>query len=182
MVVEGEILLRVEHFQQRRRRIAAKIHGHLVDFIEQEERVSDLHLAHVLDDLAGHGADIRAPMAADLRLVPHASQGHADEFAVGGACNALANRSLADPGRTDQAKYGTLQLADALLHGEVFQDAFLDLVQSVVVFFQHLLRLFEIARHPGALFPGDLDEPIDVIAHDGGFGGHGRHQFQFLEF
>ena len=39
MIIEGEILLRVEHLEQRRRGIAAEIHAHLVDFIEAEHRI-----------------------------------------------------------------------------------------------------------------------------------------------
>ena len=41
MVVERAVLLGIEDLEQRRRRIAAEIHGHLVDFIEQEQRIVD---------------------------------------------------------------------------------------------------------------------------------------------
>ena len=39
MIVEGEILLRVEHFEQRRRRVAPEIGAHLVDFVQAEDRI-----------------------------------------------------------------------------------------------------------------------------------------------
>ena len=39
MVVEGVVLLGVEHLQQRRRRITAEIGTHLVDLVQKEERV-----------------------------------------------------------------------------------------------------------------------------------------------
>ncbi len=45
MIGEGVVQLRVEDFHQRRRRIAAKIHGHLVDFVEDEHRVDRAGLA-----------------------------------------------------------------------------------------------------------------------------------------
>ena len=40
VVAEGVVLLRVEHFEQRRRRIAAEVRAHLVDLVEQEQRVA----------------------------------------------------------------------------------------------------------------------------------------------
>ena len=95
MIVEGRVLLRIEHFQQRRGRIAAEVHRHLVDFIEQEQRIVHARLRHVLHDLAGHRADVGAAMAADLGLIAHAAQRHAHELAVGRARDALAERGLA---------------------------------------------------------------------------------------
>ena len=127
MVGEGVVLLRIEHFQQRRGRIAAEIHAHLVDLVEQEQRVLAPHLGHVLQDLARHRADIGAAMAADFGFVAHPAQRHAHELAVGGARDRLPQRGLAHAGRADQAQDRCLHLVDALLHREVLQDAFLDL-------------------------------------------------------
>ena len=39
VIEERVVLLGVEHFEQRRRRVAAEVHRHLVDFVEQEDRV-----------------------------------------------------------------------------------------------------------------------------------------------
>ena len=66
MVVEGRVLLRVENLEQGRRQVATEIHAHLVDLIQQDERVGRLGLAHRLDDLAGHRADIGPAVTADL--------------------------------------------------------------------------------------------------------------------
>src|SRR3546814_15252700 len=40
VILERRVLFRIEYLQQRRRRIATTIHGHLVDLIEQEDRKS----------------------------------------------------------------------------------------------------------------------------------------------
>jgi hypothetical protein len=74
MVVEGGVLLRVQDLQQGRRRVAAEIHGHLVDLIQQEQRVARAHLGQVLHDLARQRADVGAAVAADLGLVAHPAQ------------------------------------------------------------------------------------------------------------
>src|SRR5690606_21563418 len=103
VIVERRILLGIEHLEQRRRRIAAKIHRHLVDLVEEKERVAHLHLREILNDLARHRADIRAAMTADLRLVANAAERHPHELAVRRARDALPERRLADARRTDEA-------------------------------------------------------------------------------
>src|SRR5437868_12018664 len=115
MVVEARVLLRIEHPEQRRRHVAAPVGAKLVDLVEQEQRVRRFGLLHALQDLAGHRADISAPMAADLRLVAHAAERHPYEVATGRARDRLAERGLADAGRADQAQDRALHLFYALL-------------------------------------------------------------------
>ena len=74
MVGEAVVLLRVKHFQQRRTRVAAKIRADLVDFVEHEDRIVALGAAQSLDHAARQRADVRAAMAANLRLVAHAAE------------------------------------------------------------------------------------------------------------
>ena len=122
-----------------RRRIAAEVHAHLVDLVEQEERVGLLRLLHRLDDLAGHRADVGAAVTADLGLVTHAAQRHADELAARGLGDRLAERGLADAGRSDEAQDGPAQLVGAALHGEILEDALLHLVEAEVIGIEHVL-------------------------------------------
>ena len=90
VIHEGRVLLGVEDLEQGRRGIAAEIHAHLVDLIEQEKRILLLGLAHRLNDLAGHGADIGAPVATDLGFIAHTAERHADKFAPGRLGDRLA--------------------------------------------------------------------------------------------
>ena len=89
------ILRRVEDFEQRRRRIAAKIRADLVEFVEQDHRVAALDAAQGLDDAAGHCADVGAAVAANLRFVAHAAEGDAGELAAQRVGHAFAERGLA---------------------------------------------------------------------------------------
>jgi hypothetical protein len=57
----------------------------------------------------------------------------------GGARHALAERGLAHARGAHQAQDRRLDLVDALLHREVFEDAVLDLFQAEVVFVEHVL-------------------------------------------
>ena len=85
VVAEGVVLLRIEHLEERRRRIAAEVAAELVDLVEHEDRVVRPGLLQALDDPARKGADVGPAVAADLGFVLHAAEGDADELAAQGA-------------------------------------------------------------------------------------------------
>ena len=74
MIVEGVVLLRIQHFEQRRGRIAMEAaRAELVDFVEDEHRVPRLRASEPLHDLPWERADVGATVAADFRFVAHKS-------------------------------------------------------------------------------------------------------------
>ena len=103
VIDECMVLLGIEHFQQRGCRIAAKIHPHLVNLVEQEQRIPHADLGHVLQNLAGHRSNVGAPVPANFRLVAHSAERHAHELSVGRARNRLPERGFAHPRRPYQA-------------------------------------------------------------------------------
>ncbi len=111
-------------------------------------------------------------MAADLGLVAHAAERHPDELAVRRTRNRLPERGLADARRADQAQDRRLQLVDALLHGQVLENAVLDLLEPVVVVVQHLLGVAQVVVDPAALLPRQADQRVEIVAHDRRFGRH----------
>ena len=181
MVVKARILLGVEHLEQSRRGIAAKIHRHFVDFIQQKQRVTHLYLAQVLHDLAGHRADIGASVAANLGFVADPAERHAYELAVGRSCNALAKRCLTHARRADETQDRATQFFHTLLNCKVFQDPFLDLLEPVMIRLEHVVRFLQLLNHFRAFLPRDLDDPVDVVTHDSRFSRHRRHQFEFVQ-
>ena len=68
MVGKGVILLRVQDFQQGRRRVSPKIHSQLVDLVQHKDRVVGPGLADPLNDPPGESPDIGAAMARGSRL------------------------------------------------------------------------------------------------------------------
>ena len=76
-------------------------------------------------------------MAADLGLVAHAAERDAHELALHRPRDRLAERGLADAGRADEAQDRPLHVALELAHGEVLDDALLDLVEVVVILVEH---------------------------------------------
>ena len=153
VIVEGVVLLRIEHLEQRRRRIAAEVGRHLVDLVEQEHRVVGADLLQVLDDLAGQRADVRAAMAANLGLVAHAAERQAHELAAGRARDAAREARLADAGRPDEAQDRALQLLRQRLHREVLEDALFDLLQAVVILVEDLLGFRDVVALLGLVVP-----------------------------
>ena len=181
MVAERRVLRRVQHLEQGRGRVAPVGAAHLVDLVQQEEGVGRLGLLHRLDDLARHGADIGPAVTADLGLVAHAAQGDAHELTAGRLGDRLAQRGLADAGRTHQAEDRALQRADPRLHGEVLQDPLLDLLQAEVVAVQDFLGLHQVDGLGLGLAPRDREQPVEVVPHDGGFRRHRAHVAKLLQ-
>src|SRR3546814_2328865 len=114
------------------------------DLIQQEQWIPHPDLGHALQYLAWHGTDIRPAMAPDFGFITHATQCHTHKLAVDGLGDALAKGRLADARRADQAKDRRLELIHALLHGQILDDAFLDLLQAIVIGIEHLLSRTQI--------------------------------------
>ena len=70
VVVEGVVLLWVEHLQQCTGGVAVvRVLRHLVNLVKDEYGVAASCLLDILDDAARHGTDIRAAVTANLSLV-----------------------------------------------------------------------------------------------------------------
>ena len=181
MVVEGVVLLRVEHLEERRRRVAPEVHRHLVHFVEQEDRVAGARLLQALDDLARQRADVGAAVAADLRLVAHAAEADAHEVAARGPRDRLAEGGLADARRPHEAEDRALHLADERLDGEVLEDALLRLLEAEVVLVEGALGGADVLVLVLVLVPGQREHPVDVVAHHRRLGAHRRHHLQLAQ-
>ena len=174
VIVEAVVLFRIKHFQQGGCGIATHVRAHLVDFVEQEQRVLHANFRHLLDELAWHGTDIGTAVTADLRFVTHPTEGHPHIFAAGRLGDGLTQRGLAHTGRANQTEDGALELIDARLHRQIFEDAILDLLKAIVIGIQHLLRLAKVFLDLGSRLPRHLYHPVHIAANHGSLGGHGR--------
>ena len=184
VVAEGGVLGGIQHLEQGRGWIALDAAAQLVDLIQHHHAVARPGLADRLDDVAGQGADIGAPVAADFRLVMDAAQADPGEFALHGARDALAQRGLAHARRTDEAEDGRMAGRIQFAHGEILDDPLLDLVEPAVILVQHLARLGDIDRLALARPPGQLRQPLDIAAQHGIFGrvlGHPPQALQLLQ-
>ena len=121
-------------------------------------------------------------MAADFRLVVHAAEADAHEFAAHGARDRLAERGLADAGRPDEAEDRRLALRRQLAHGEIFDDPPLDLVEVVMVLVENAPRLDDVDRLLLGQSPRQFDQPIEIGAHHAVLAGGFRHALQPAQF
>ena len=145
MIHERAVDLGIENFHERRRRVAAEVHRHLVHFIEHEDGIHRAGLLHHLDDLAGQRADIGTAMPADFGFIAHPAQRNAHELASRCMPDGHGQRSLAHSRRPHEAQNRALRILHQLANRQKFQDPFLDFVEAVVLFVQDFLRGFNIA-------------------------------------
>jgi hypothetical protein len=103
-------------------------------------------------------------VAADLRLVAHAPDGHALERTLHGGCDRAPQRGLAHARRPheqdDRAARVRLQLADR----EEFQDAVLHALDVVVVAVEHRARVLQVEVVLRRRGPGQRGEPLEIGA------------------
>ena len=182
IVAERVVLLRIQNLEQRRARVALNAGAEFVDLVEHHHAVARAGLADRLDDVARQRADIGAPVAADFRLVVDAAERHAHELAAHGARDRLAERGLADAGRTDEAQDRRLALRRELAHGEIFDDAPLDLFQIIVVLVEDAARFGDVDRLLLGQSPRQFDQPVEIGAHHAVFAGGFRHALQPAQF
>ena len=179
VVAERVVLRRVEHLQQRGGRVAGPRAGReLVDLVEQHDRVHRAGLGDRLDDAPGLRPDVRAAVAADLRLVADPAEGHADELAAHRPSDRLAERGLADARRPDEGDdrasatpggdpLGVLvdaALVTQLAHGEELDDARLDIGEAVVVLVEDALRRGEVEAVVAAHTPRQFEDAVEPRA------------------
>src|SRR5690606_24525741 len=73
------------------------------------------------------------------------------------------------------------ELLDERLHGQVLEDALLGLLEAEVIVVEDLLGALDVLGDLGALAPREGEDPLDVVADDGGLGAHRLHHPQLLE-
>ena len=171
VVAERVVLCRVEHLEQRRRRVAAPVGADLVDLVEHDHRVHRPRVAQGTDEPAGQGADVRAPVAADLGFVADAAERHTHELAVERTRDRFADRGLARAGRPDQRqdRAGALVLRDAALlaqlaHGQVLDDPVLHVLEAGVVGVEDLAGDLRVEPLLRILSPRHGEQPVEVGA------------------
>src|SRR5450631_1211413 len=175
------VLFGVEDLQQRRCWIAAEVVPQLVDLVEHEDRVVRARLLHALYEPPRQRTDVGPAVTADLRLVAHAAERDADEFAPQRARDRSSQRGLADAGRADQTEDGPLLVALELADREILEDALFDLLEVVVVGVEDVARRLDVELVLGRDRPGELHQPLEVRPRDGVLGRRRLHHLQAIE-
>src|SRR5437899_3671428 len=127
------VLARVEHFEQRARRIAAKIGADLVDLVEHENRIASAGAAQFLNDPARHRADVSAPVSANFRFVAHSAETDPDKLASERVGNRLAKTGFADARRTKKSEDRAVALWIEFAHRQKFDQPAFHFLEIVMV-------------------------------------------------
>ena len=168
MVGKGVVLLGVQYLQQGARGIAVVGRVELVHLVQHHHRVRHAALVDAVHDAAGHGPDVRAAVAANVRLVMHAAEAHAHILAAQRAGDALADAGLAGARRPHEEQDRAGLLLFQVHHGDLLDDAVLHLGEPVVVLVQDLPRLIQIDARGVLLLPGEAGHKVQIIVEDAG--------------
>ena len=120
-------------------------------------------------------------MAANFGFVAHAAQRQPHELASGRLGDRHSQRGLAHAGRSDETQNRALGILHQPAHGQKFENALFDLLETVVIAFEHLLRERQVANFLRLLLPRHRQQPIQIVARNGRFGRHRRHLLQPLQ-
>ena len=93
----------------------------------------------------------------------------------------LPSEVLPTPGGPTRQRIGPFELVGAALHGEVLDDAVLDLLQAEVIGVEHLLGEVEVVLDLRLLAPRDAEQPVEIVAHDRRFRRHRAHLAELLQ-
>ena len=74
VIAETIVLLGVEHFKQRRRRVAAEVRANLVDLVEHDQGIVSARLLQRLDHTARHCANVSSTVSANFSFVVNSTQ------------------------------------------------------------------------------------------------------------
>mmetsp|Transcript_29064 Transcript_29064/g.94898 ORF Transcript_29064/g.94898 Transcript_29064/m.94898 type:complete len:542 (-) Transcript_29064:1148-2773(-) len=136
------VLFRIEHLEQCSCRVSpCAIHPHLVNLVEEKERVPHACTADRLQNPPRHGGDVRAPVATNLRLVAHASKRDPMERSAEDGGDGGGEGGFADAGRPGEAEDGRPRLWAQPPHCDVLYDAFLHLLEAIVLLLERGSRL-----------------------------------------
>src|SRR5229473_151289 len=121
-------------------------------------------------------------MAANFSLIAHAAERDTNEFAAGGVADGHGERGLAHARRSDEAKDGAFGIFYELAYGKEFEDALFDFIEAVMLVVENFFGGFDVTDFFGTLLPGYGEQPIEIVAAHGGFGGHRGHRLETLGF
>src|SRR2546423_7145550 len=120
-------------------------------------------------------------MAANLRLVTHATQRHAHELAAERSRDRPTKRSLSYARRSDQAENLAIESPDERHDGNEVEYSVLDLVETVVVGIENAACMGDIQHFVGALGPRNGDDPVYEISCNRKFRRHRWHSPQLSQ-
>ena len=120
-------------------------------------------------------------MTLNFRNVCQSTHRESEELPPEGPSDRLADRCLAHARRTDQANNLALYAATQLPDSQKLQYAVLDILQPVMILVQNFLRVYDRVVLGRVLTPGNLREPVEVVARDVRFGRRGFEMCKLRE-
>ena len=176
------VLFRVKCFKQCRSRVTTEVRSHFINFVQKEHRVHAATSLHTVNNTTGHCTNVGTAMATDFRFVTNTTQGNTDILTVDSFRNTASQGSFTHARRSYQTKDGAFGILGKSTHCQIFKNAFLNLFQTVVVFFQYVFSTFQIEVILIKLAPRQSQQCVQIIADNCTFCHHRRHFVKSIQF
>ena len=121
-------------------------------------------------------------MSADFCLVPHASERNANEIAPHRISDRSPKRGLSHARRPDEAEDGRFTLGPQFKNSQVFEDAFFDFIEVIVIAVENFSRFDDIDLFCCENIPGQCYKPVQIRSRYRVLRGRGRHSAQPPQF
>ena len=166
MISKTAVLFRIQHLQQRSRRIAADIGGHFIDFIQKNNRIIGLKTCHFRNEFTWQRTEIGSAVTAYFSLVPYTAETDPHIIPAHSLGYGFYKRGLTHSRCTYQTENPSFYRTATVLHGQIFHNLILDLLQSVVMAVHNLLHTIEIDARSLLREPRQFDNPLHIIARN----------------
>ena len=176
------ILCRIEHFEQRARRVTTKIRADFVDLVEHKNRIARAAAAQLLNDPARHRADVSAAMSADFRFITHPAETNPHKLAAESVGDGLTEAGLANARRPEKTKDRAVSLRIEFSYGQIFDQPLLNFFKIEVIAIQDLLRLIEVEIVLAQFVPWQIGNNLYVTHDHRKLGTCRRNEIQPLQF
>ena len=184
VVCKGMVLLGVEHFKKRRRRVAPEVLANLVDLVQHEHGIVRLRPADALYDSSRQRPDIGSPMSPDLGFIVHAAQRHPHEFSAQRPGDAHSERRFTDARRPYKTQDRPFCIGFEFADCQIFEHPFFDFLEIVMIFVQHVGGCSNVQMVFGPDLPRQIYQPLDICSYNRILGSsrvHSRQTFELVQ-
>ena len=175
-------MFRVEHFEHRGRRVPSEVRSHLVDLIEQEDRIFAFRLLQSTDDSSWHRTDIRTTVPTDFRLITYPTKRDTNEVTFKRRRDGAGERRLPDPWRSGETEDWSTKRVRQLTDGQILKDTVFYRFQAVMVIVEDVRRMFHVKLVFRLNAPWKRGNPVEVVTDDRIFWRRLRHNVQSFRF
>ena len=144
MVTERMVLLWIQHLEKSGRGVPAEIHSHFIHFVQHKNRIVRSGLLEALNDSTRKRPNVGPPVTTDFCFVADPAKTHPNKFTAERPGDGFAQGRFPHAGGAHETQNRSFHFFFQFPNGEVLQNAFLDLLEIIMVVVKHRRRCLDI--------------------------------------